>query len=248
MMNEVRVRFLGSGDAFGSGGRLQACIHVEAGPMNFLLDCGTTALCAMKRMGVPPSTVQAIFVSHLHGDHFGGIPFFLLEAQLVSKRDEPLLILGPPTTEERVRKAMEAFFPGSTGMNFRYPVEYREFRDRQPLEWRKVRVTPYPVVHGSGAPPYALRVECAGKVIAYSGDTEWTESLVEAAWHADLFICEAYSYDKKIPFHIDLPALKEHRAEIECRRLVLTHMSEDVLSRLGSMNLEAAQDGQIILV
>lgn len=247
-MNGVKVRFLGSGDAFGSGGRLQACIHVEAGSMHFLLDCGASALCSMKRLGVPPSTIDAIFLTHLHGDHFGGIPFFLLEAQLVSKRERPLVILGPPTTAERVQKAMEAFFPGSSTMNFRFPLEYMEFTDRQPIGWREVRVTPYQVVHGSGAPPYALRVECAGKVIAYSGDTEWTDSLAEAARNADLFICEAYSYDKKMKFHLDVHTLMEHREDLQCRRLVLTHMGEEVLSRLSGLDAEAAEDGKCIVL
>ena len=247
-MNEVRIRFLGSGDAFGSGGRLQACIHVEAGSMSFLLDCGASALYAMKRLGVPPSSIDAIFLTHLHGDHFGGIPFFLLEAQLVSKREKPLVVLGPPTTAERVRKAMEAFFPGSTGMNFRFPVEYREFTDRQASDWREVRVTPLQVVHGSGAPPYALRVECGGRVIAYSGDTEWTDSLTEAAKGSDLFICEAYSYDKKMKFHVDLPTLMEHRQDLQCKRLILTHMGEDVLSHLSGLDVEAAEDGKSIVL
>jgi ribonuclease BN (tRNA processing enzyme) len=133
-------------------------------------------------------------------------------------------------------------------MAFRFPVEYVEFADRQPIDWREVRVTPYPVVHGSGAPPYALRVECAGKVIAYSGDTEWTDGLVEAARHADLFICEAYSYDKKMKFHIDIATLMDHRQEIQCRRLVLTHMSEDVLGRVSGMDVETAEDGKRIVL
>jgi ribonuclease BN (tRNA processing enzyme) len=93
-----------------------------------------------------------------------------------------------------------------------------------------------------------LRVECGGKVIAYSGDTEWTDDLIEAARHADLFICEAYSYDKKMKFHIDVPTLMEHRQEIQCRRLVLTHMSEDVLSRISGMDLETAEDGKGIVL
>jgi ribonuclease BN (tRNA processing enzyme) len=248
VMSEVKIRFLGTGDAFGSGGRLQACIHVEAGSMSFLLDCGASALYAMKRLGVPPSTIDAIFLTHLHGDHFGGIPFFLLEAQLVSKREKPLVILGPPTTADRVRKTMEAFFPGSTGMNFRFPAEYVEFADRQVAEWREVRVTPFQVVHGSGAPPYALRVECAGKVIAYSGDTEWTDSLAEAARGADTFICEAYSYDKKMKYHLDVRTLMEHRESLQCKHLVLTHMGEDVLSRLSSLDIETAEDGKVIVV
>jgi ribonuclease BN (tRNA processing enzyme) len=247
-MNEVKIRFLGSGDAFGSGGRLQACIHVESGSTHFLLDCGATALSAMKRLGVVPSTIDAILLTHLHGDHFGGIPFFLLEAQLVSKRDKPLIILGPPTTAERVRLAMEALFPGSAGMELRFPLEYREYTDRRPMELGQTRVTPYQVVHGSGAPPYALRVECGGKVMAYSGDTEWTDGLAEAARNADLFICEAYSYDKKMKYHVDVRTLMEHRDALQCKRLVLTHMGEDVLSRLADLNAEAAEDGKSIVL
>ncbi|MEW6667201.1 MAG: MBL fold metallo-hydrolase [Thermodesulfobacteriota bacterium] len=247
-MKEVKVQFLGSGDAFGSGGRLQACIHVEDGLMHLLLDCGASALSAMKRLGVPPSTIDAILLTHLHGDHFGGIPFFLLEAQLVSKRQKPLVILGPPTTAERVREAMEVLFPGSTGTSLRFPLEYREYVDRLPMELDSTRVTPFPVVHASGATPYALRVECSGKVIAYSGDTEWTEGLVEAARNADLLICEAYSYDKKMKYHVDFRTLMERREELRCERVILTHMGEDVLSRLSGLDAEAAEDGKCIVL
>ena len=57
-MNEVAVRFLGSGDAFGSGGRFQTCIHVRSATMGFLIDCGASSLVAMKRFGVDPAGIS----------------------------------------------------------------------------------------------------------------------------------------------------------------------------------------------
>ena len=93
---DVRVRFLGSGDNFGSGGRFQACIHVDTGAFSFLLDCGASSLIPMKRAGISSAAIGVILISHLHGDHFGGIPFFIIDAQLISRRETPLLIAGPP--------------------------------------------------------------------------------------------------------------------------------------------------------
>jgi ribonuclease BN (tRNA processing enzyme) len=242
-MSGVGVRVLGSGDAFGSGGRLQTCLCLEAGTDRCLIDCGATALSALKRWGPPPNTLPTILLTHLHGDHFGGLPFFLLDAQLVSRRSSPLVIAGPAGTADRVRAAQEVFFPGSGQMAWRYPVEYREWHDGQPARFEGLTVTPYPVVHASGAPAYALRIECGGKVIAYSGDTEWTDTLVTAAQGADLFICEAYTYDRRLKYHLDYATLMARRAELGCQRLILTHMSEDMLGRRDQLSEEHAQDG-----
>src|SRR5438046_140233 len=78
-----------------------------------------------------------------------------------------------------------------------------------------VTVTPYPVVHGeSGGPFLAYRIEAEGRVIAYSADTEWTDTLIPAARHADLFVAEAYYYEKIVKNHLSLKTLEAHLAEI----------------------------------
>ena len=77
----MRIQFLGSGDAFGSGGRLQTCILMESPGFTCLIDCGASSLIALKRANVDPNNVDAILVTHLHGDHFGGIPFLILDGQ-----------------------------------------------------------------------------------------------------------------------------------------------------------------------
>jgi ribonuclease BN (tRNA processing enzyme) len=239
----VSVRFLGSGDAFGSGGRFQACIHVRSPDSNVLLDCGASSLIAMRRFGVEPNDIDAILVSHLHGDHFGGIPFFILDGQFLSKREQPLLIAGPPGIEARVRQAQEALFAGSSQTEQKYEIHFLEWHDRQQADIGGISVTPFEVVHASGAPPFALRVEIDRKTMAYSGDTEWTAALVEAAEGTDLFICETNFYDKKIKFHLDYETLMVHRRELNCRRLILTHMNSEMLARLPSLDVEAAEDG-----
>src|SRR5207245_8976218 len=90
----LQVQFLGSGDAFGSGCRLQTCILVKGAGEPLLLDCGATSLVAMKRSGVEPNEIGLVLLSHLHGDHFGGLPFLVLDGQF-SRRTKPLVIYGP---------------------------------------------------------------------------------------------------------------------------------------------------------
>ena len=243
----MKVRFLGSGDAFGSGGRLQTCIHVELGASQILLDCGASSLIAMRRFGVDPQAIDTVIISHLHGDHFGGVPFLILDGQF-KRRTRPLLIAGPRGVETRVREAMEVFFPGSTRIERKFETSFMELADRVPVELGPVHVTGFEVSHASGAPPFALRIAGEGKVVAYSGDTEWTESLVDAARGADLFIAEALFFDKRVKYHLDLATLLQHRSRLECRRLVLTHMGEEMLARLDGLAVEAAEDGKQLLV
>lgn len=239
----MQVTFLGSGDAFGSGARYQTCIALTSGSTRWLLDCGASSLIAMKRFGVDPNGVGAVLLTHLHGDHFGGLPFFFLEAQFASRRQAPLLVVGPLGVRERATAAMEVLFPGSSAIPYRFRVDYLEWRERQPVEVNGARVTPYEVVHACGAPPYALRVEVEGKVVCYSGDTEWTPALADASRGADLLVVESNGYDKPFKLHLDHATLRAHAAELGARRIVITHMGTEMLAHTAETSFEVASDG-----
>jgi ribonuclease BN (tRNA processing enzyme) len=242
-MKGVDVMFLGSGDAFGSGGRFQTCILIKSSSSHFLIDCGASSLIAMKRWGVQCSDIRQILISHLHGDHFGGVPFFILDAQF-SKRESPLLIAGPPGTRLRVHEAMEVFFPNSSKIKQKFELEFLELLPGCETTAGPVHITPIEVIHSSGATPYALRVEIEGCKIVYSGDTEWTDALIEASQDADIFICESYFFEKKIKFHLDFKSIETHLNKFKCKRMVLTHMSDDMLSRLNNIDIEYSEDGK----
>jgi ribonuclease BN (tRNA processing enzyme) len=238
----VQLTFLGSGDAFASGGRFQACLHLAGGAEPLLVDCGATTLVALKRAEIDPSSVGFVALSHLHGDHFAGLPWLILDGQF-SGRTRPLRIAGPPGAGERVNRTFEALYPGATSVERAFETTYGEFSDRTPYELGPARITPFEVRHCSGAPSYALRIEYGGKLIAYSGDTEWTDTLVDVADGADLFVCECNFYDLKARGHLNYVTLAENRPRINCARLVITHMSEQMLGHSTEVDLETAADG-----
>ena len=246
-MHQIQLQFLGSGDAFGSGGRFQTCLLLRGAGGSLLIDCGASSLIAMKRAGVDPGEIGWVLLTHLHGDHFGGLPFMVLDGQF-SRRTRPLVVAGPPGTRTRVEAAMEVLFPGSSRVERRFAVEFVELAQRTAASVGPATVTPFSVEHASGAPSYALRVQYGGKVVVYSGDTEWTESLVDAARGVDLFVCEAYFFEKKIKYHLDYATLRDHRKQLDCKRIILTHMSQDMLGRLGESEMEWATDGQIVVL
>lgn len=238
------VKFLGSGDAFGSGGRFNTCFLVKSHASAFLIDCGSSSMIAMRHFGVDPNQIDTIVISHLHADHFGGLPYFILDAQLVSRRTRPLAIAGPPGLKSRLTDLMEACFPGSAKVDRKFSIEIIELQIPGPTELSKLVIFTAPVVHPSGeTPSLALRIEVEDKIIAYTGDTEWVEDLVEIGRAADLLIAEAYYFDKKVRYHLDLATLRQQLPRIRPRRWIVTHMSTDMLSRAGALDCECATDG-----
>jgi ribonuclease BN (tRNA processing enzyme) len=242
----MRIRFVGSGDAFGSGGRWQTCIHLSAGGHVLLVDCGATSRVALKAQGLDPGAVGTVAVTHLHGDHFGGLPFLILDGQF-THRTAPLHVAGPPGIRKRLTEAMETLFPGSSHAHRRFEVRVTELAtDGTPTEFGAATVRGWEVDHASGGPPLALQVELGGTRFAYSGDTQWTPALAHAARGADLFAVEAYTFDRPIRYHLDYQTLRAHLGDVHANRVVLTHMSATMLARLADAELPAAYDGMII--
>lgn len=245
----MRLQFLGCGDAFGSGGRFNTCFHVTGARTNLLIDCGASSLIAMKKFAIDRNAIDTILVTHFHADHFGGLPFLMLDAQFYSKRARPLTIAGPPGLPDWFARARETSFPGSSAVKPRFELILRELKQRERVEIGGIAVTPYPVSHGNeGGPFFAYRVEAEGKTICYSGDTEWAETLIEAAGGADLFVCECYFFDKPVKLHLDLKTLQQHLPRIAAKRVILTHMSDDMLSRLRDVTYETAEDGKVVTI
>jgi len=244
----MEVQFLGSGDAFGSGGRFNTCLRVRDRRGAFLVDCGASSMIAIRKFDVDPNTIRAILITHLHGDHFGGLPFFILDAQLMSRRQTPLTIAGPPGLRDRLAAAMENFFPGSTTVERRFAIDLRELEPGTVHDVEGIAVAPHVVKHACGAPPFALRIAVDGKVLCYSGDTEWADGLRDAAQGADLFIAETYFFEKQVKFHLDYATLARHLPELGAKRVILTHMSPDMMKRTGETDCEVAYDGMVIAV
>ena len=237
----MELTFVGCGDAFGSGGRFNTCFHVQSAGSAFLVDCGSSALISMKRLAIDPSAIDSIFITHFHADHFSGLPFLVLDAQF-SKRTRPLSVLGPTGLRDPYRSVMEAAFPGTAARTFKASIV--ELPADTISTHGAAKVLAKPVVHGLPATAFfGYRIWIDNRVIAYTGDTEWTDNLIELGRDADLLIAGCYYYDRPIPFHLSYRTLLERLATIAPKRLVLTRMSDDMLRRSVDINHERAIDG-----
>jgi ribonuclease BN (tRNA processing enzyme) len=242
----VRITFIGSGNAFADGGRSHACIHVGAPGVSLLLDCGGSALPAIKRE-IDAEAIDAIAITHLHGDHFGGIPYLVIE-QHFAGRTAPLTVAGPRALSDRLRAAESALYPDffrrtKVGFAIKETV-----LGADEAELGGAFVSALPVRHVAESDPHGLRVRVADKLIAYSGDATWSDELARVAKGADLFICDASFFDTDDPSHISYRTLMSHRDELDCRRIILTHLGAETLARIGELEVDHAVDGLTIVV
>lgn len=243
----LRLQFIGCGDAFGSGGRFNTCFHLIGERTNLLIDCGASSLIAMKKLEIDRNAIRAILITQFHADHFGGLPFFMLDAQFFTKRREPLVIAGPPGLRTWYERVHETAFPGSSKVAPKFPLDLVEMQAGEIVELAGVTVRCAQALHGPpGGPYFALRVEAEGRSVAYTGDTEWTEALVEVARDADLFIAEAYFRDKPLATHLSLNTIEAHLEKLAPRRLILTHMSDDMLCHPDRRGFDCAEDGLVV--
>jgi len=242
----MKLHILGCGDAFGSGGRNQSSYLVEANDRLFLLDCGPTALPALKRAGFDPRRLDAILVSHLHGDHFAGLPFFLIDFLYRQPRNEPILIAGPSGTETKVRQLFNLMYGGTSDDKELPAAIFQVLHPDEPTQVAGIDVFPFQVPHQAQAISLAMKVNYQEKQILFSGDSLWTERFVDQSRGVDLFLCECSFFSEQPGMHVNYQTLKANLSRLHCRQLVLTHLGEEMLARRDELEVQVATDGMVI--
>lgn len=237
------LQVIGSGDAFGSGGRNTACFLLGGESGTVLLDCGASSLPALKRCGVRPADIDAVLISHLHGDHFGGVPFLFLEARYLDPRERPLQVAGPPGVGSRMAELGRALYRAGGAAPEPSIVQFQDLEPGRPCRVGPAVVHPFAVKHVSDETCLGLRVEMGGKTVVYTGDTRWFPGLMEAARDADLFLWECTNTEDEVGGHTRLADVLEHAGRLESRRLLLTHLGPEVLAARDDHDLPWAEDG-----
>lgn len=242
----MKLKVVGCGDAFGSGGRGHSCYCVTSGATTATLDFGASALVNFNRFNMGSADIDFIFLSHLHGDHFGGIPFLLLDGQFARLRSRALTIVGPPGARARIEAAQEVLFPGTLAFDWRFPWRVEEVAPGSTSRHGPFTLTTTEVRHPSGAPSTALRLTDGARTLAFSGDTEWTEALPQLTRGADLLICESFAWAGMPYGHLSYETLSARREELGAGRVLLTHMGDEMWAHRAEVDTArfiVAEDG-----
>jgi ribonuclease BN (tRNA processing enzyme) len=242
----VRVTVLGSGDAFGSGGRGHSAYLFETTRTTFLLEAGPTLLQSLKSAGRDPAAVDFVVVSHLHGDHFGGLPFLFLEYRYERLRTRPIAVYGPKGLERRVNALFRALYEQVAREPSPFSVRFQELVAGKPVEVGAVRIVPFLVPHARELLCLGYRVEVEDRVVVFSGDSAWTDDFIAQTRGADLFLCECSTYETRLDIHLSYPEIAARARDLGCRRLVLTHLGREPLAHLPGLSLECARDGMTV--
>jgi ribonuclease BN (tRNA processing enzyme) len=244
--SQVEVTFLGTGDAFCSGGRFQSGYLLEGRDWRVLLEAGPTVVCAMKRMAIDPSQLDLICISHLHGDHYAGLPFLFLEYLFERPPRKPIVIAGPPRLEERAWRLFHTMYPFTRAdvARLKRQLKFVLLEPGAKKQLRGVRIETIRTPHMQRESSLALKIVLDGKTIAFSGDSGWTDDLIGFTAGADLFLCECtYFESAHLEFHMNYPQLAAQRDRFDVKRLILTHVGREVLQHAQELRLETATDG-----
>ena len=240
------VVFVGTSDAFGAGGRRQSALLIRAPQGAVLLDCGTTTTTGLVALGIARDEIDAILISHFHGDHFGGIPALLLAALYEDERRKPLIIAGPQGIERRVHQLAAAMGYAIEERDWSFPIEFLELPSDRATGIGPVQVCSFETRHQPHTHPHGMVVTAGRERIGYSGDTGWFDALPRRVSGVNLFVCECTYQAAGFEFHLNHQALVAHKPEFDCGRMILTHLGSEMSARRGQCDFETADDGLTI--
>jgi ribonuclease BN (tRNA processing enzyme) len=243
---KLDVTILGSSDAFCSGGHPHATYLVETPRSTFLVDCGPTVLLALKQQNIDTASIDFVVISHMHGDHFGGIPFLLLEYIYERPRTRPFQILGPRGIRERVWMLMRALYPDVLPDTLAFALEFLELEPDQSITVADVALHPVRVPHQDEDVSLAIGFASGGKRLLYSGDSPWDDRFIELARGVDLFLCECTAYEEPMGRHIQWTTLAPLVPRLACKRLVLIHLGREMRAHCGELGVECATENLTI--
>ena len=223
------ITFLGTADAFNTGGRANSCYLVEDSLGAYTIDFGPTALMKAQETACRLEELDAVYVTHLHGDHIGGFPMLFLHLQYDLHRTKPLVIAGPPNTKAFVDMLRESTYPSAMGRPMPFEIHYKTWVPNESLEVVNRQVFSIPAVHDEQAEPHSLRIEGPNYSLAVSGDTGWQETLVELSKDVSMFVCEATAEKAGYWGHLSVEEHRRYRQKLTPKQLVLSHLSKNAL-------------------
>lgn len=214
--DSLKVVFCGTSGPLPVRDRAKPCTAIVAGGKLYLVDIGPEATENLMAWRLPVASARAVFITHLHSDHIGGLGEFNMQSW-VAGREQPLPVIGPPGVESLTLGFNKAYeqdhlfrhahhehgdvkLPINAGIMVPKVVKLPASSGDAPrisTAWSEgdLKVTAIAVQHSPADPAYAYRFDYKGRSVVVSGDTRKWPPLAAAAKGADVLIHEAQNND-----------------------------------------------------
>lgn len=237
-MGDLDLTFIGTGNAFAPGG---LCWNGFVANGRYLFEAPPQALMSLNRMGVDPNDIEAVVISHHHGDHILGLPFLITHWKYRG-RTRPVQIVGPPETELVARLIADRTYPSLFDLPFE--IEWVTATPGDTVDLGALQLAPVAVEHDRKL-ILSLGYACTlgGRRFGYTGDSQMCESVLNLARQSEVLVTECSSKRQRIPTHMnlvdDMPVLRAAMAPEA--KLILTHIDAGV-DATGLANTFVATD------
>ncbi len=244
-MDTIALTCLGTGAALGKG-RLWSSLLLDG---KILLEIPPTTIPQLYRLGEDPTAISHIFVSHLHADHFFGLPFFLLLFRYLYQQEGQLHIIGPSGIEEATNRLWKLAWPDLEPCSTDHGLTPAFVEIGEGGEYRAdtVAFTAVKMRH-FGVTAYGYRLSYKGRRIAYTGDTGECSQIDRLIDGADVLITEfTHPHDSDDSGHLDESTVKQLVAQMskQGKKIIATHLGGDPAPIDG---LLICRDGETYLV
>ncbi len=219
----MKIVFVGVGEAFDEN-RANTSVLLQSGGKYLLLDCGFSVPNSFWNLCPDPLNLDSVWISHLHGDHFFGLPQVLLRFY-EQGREKDLTVAGGPGLEKSVKTAFDLAYPGVWN-KMKYCVEFLEVAPGSDFSLAGFSCRAAEVTHA--VPALCLRVGDGRASIFYSGDGRVTAESIALAEKCDLIIHEAFGLEPANPEHGSVRESIDFAGRAKAKNLALVHVQRDV--------------------
>ncbi|HKA19356.1 MAG TPA: MBL fold metallo-hydrolase [Blastocatellia bacterium] len=243
----MKLTILGSGTIVPDGSRNSSGYFVELPDARIMLDCGAGTLHALARYQLPWEQMTHLFVSHFHADHIGELASLLFAFSYGTKttRSKPFTIIGPHGLQG-VLDALETAFGGKL-LKTKFPLNMRMLGPDEALQLgNESELSVCKTLHT--AESLAVRIDANNHSLCYTGDTAYSEALVDFFNGADALISEcSFREPRDYVRHLSVSEAARLAARANVSTLILTHFYFDVDEEHLEAEVQKEYSGNIIV-